>query len=194
MYIILYKGVLHMKKVLTILLLVLSLSLTACGDEPEQGSKTQDVTNETTIDEKAQEEEKEILNDDEENKEELSTTDTTASREDEIESVINNRINEGEYNDSTLEKIQINKDMSQEDSDKYIALVYLTFDIKNSTKTANDMMRMYSDDLSATLADKGVEDVTEVAVFWKDEYNNRDVKYAYEYKDGKFFVSDIAGE
>lgn len=183
-----------MKKVLTILLLVLSLSLTACGDEPEQGSKTQDVTNETTIDEKAQEEEKEILNDDEENKEELSTTDTTASREDEIESVINNRINEGEYNDSTLEKIQINKDMSQEDSDKYIALVYLTFDIKNSTKTANDMMRMYSDDLSATLADKGVEDVTEVAVFWKDEYNNRDVKYAYEYKDGKFFVSDIAGE
>jgi hypothetical protein len=44
------------------------------------------------------------------------------------------------------------------------------------------------------LANQGFEDITEAAIFWQDDYNNRSVKYAYEYRDGGFFISDIAGE
>ena len=55
-------------------------------------------------------------------------------------------------------------------------------------------MKMYSDDLVATLAKKGITDISEAAIFWEDEYNNRNVKYAYEYKDGEFYIEDIAGE
>ena len=53
------------------------------------------------------------------------------------------------------------------------------------------MMRMYSDDLVATLANQGIDDISQVAIFWKDEYNDRDLKYAYEYRDGGFYITDI---
>jgi len=56
------------------------------------------------------------------------------------------------------------------------------------------MMRMYSDDMVATLANQGVNDVSEAVVFWEDDYNNRTVKYAYEFMNGAFYVADIAGE
>ena len=55
-------------------------------------------------------------------------------------------------------------------------------------------MRMYSDDLVATLAENGVTDISEAVIFWEDEYNNRTVKYAFEYRNGGFYITDIMGE
>ncbi len=55
-------------------------------------------------------------------------------------------------------------------------------------------MKMYSNDLMASLAKKGITDISEAAIFWEDKYNNRNVKYSYEYKDGNFYITDIAGE
>ncbi len=66
--------------------------------------------------------------------------------------------------------------------------------IKQSIITANQMMKMYSDDLVTTLAKKGIKDISEAAVFWKDSYNNRNLKYAYEYRNGGFYVTDVMGE
>lgn len=120
--------------------------------------------------------------------------DVELDRKEEISDMIKSRISDGEYKNVKTDKITINENLGTDIEDDYIALVYLLFDIKNKKDTGNKLMRMYSDDLAATLANEGIEDVVEIAVFWEDEYNNRSVKYAYEYKDGAFYIMDIAGE
>lgn len=111
-------------------------------------------------------------------------------RKDELEKAIKDRVEEGEYRKVSIDKIAINDDLGNEEEGYYIALVYLIFGVQNREKTANEMMRMYSDDLVATLANQGIKDISEAVVFWKDEYNNRDLKYAYEYKDAGFYLTD----
>lgn len=111
-----------------------------------------------------------------------------------IESAIKGRVNEGDYRGVSVDKITINEDMGKNEKGYYIVLVNLNFEVPNREKTANEMMRMYSDDLVASLAKKGIADVSEAAVFWKDKYNNRNLKYAYEYRNGGFYITDIMGE
>ncbi|MCT4507900.1 MAG: hypothetical protein N4A48_03940 [Tepidibacter sp.] len=116
------------------------------------------------------------------------------SRKSEIETAVRNEFSNGDYLNVKLSKITINENLGTEASDDYIALIYLKFDVKNTRKTGNNVMRMYSDDLVAKLANQGIADISESAIFWEDEYNERDVKYAYEYKNGGFYIMDIAGE
>lgn len=111
-----------------------------------------------------------------------------------IETSIRDKFNSGDYTNAKLNSITINENLGTDTSDDYIALVYLKFDIKNSRETGNEVMKMYSNDLVAKLANEGITDISEVAVFWEDEYNNRSVKYAYEYKNDGFYIMDIAGE
>lgn len=111
-----------------------------------------------------------------------------------IEKVIRDRIDEGEYRSTKLDRITVNENLGTEEGGDYIALVYLKFDIKNTKNTGNKMMRMYSDDLVAAMASKGITNVCEAAVFWEDEYNDRNLKYTYEYRNGGFYITDIAGE
>lgn len=134
-------------------------------------------------------------------KEEAKTTEVDADindpifdRKSEIETLIKDRINDGDYGDAKLEKITINENLGTDKPDAYIALVYLDFNRANKRQTGNEVMRMFSDDLVATLAKQGVTDVSEAAIFWKDDYNNRNVKYAYEYRNGGFYITDIMGE
>ncbi|MEY8304162.1 hypothetical protein [Anaerosalibacter bizertensis] len=115
-------------------------------------------------------------------------------RKSELETTVKNIIKNGDYNKVAIEDITINDDMGRDEEGYYIALIRLKFGPKNRINTANEMMRMYSDDIVATLANKGIEDISEAVVFWEDEYNNRSLKYAYEFKDGKFYVMDIMGE
>ena len=56
------------------------------------------------------------------------------------------------------------------------------------------MTKLYSDDIVATLANKGIRDISEAIIFWEDNYNNRNLKYAYEDKNGGFYVTDVMGE
>lgn len=103
------------------------------------------------------------------------TETVTSDRKTEIEKYIRDRIGEGDYDKVEIETITINNNLSIEEQSYYIALIYLDFKAKNGTKTANEMMKMYSDDLVATLADEGIKDISEVSIFLKDEYNNRDL-------------------
>lgn len=119
--------------------------------------------------------------------------DPVKKRKAEIEAAIRDRISGGDYKAAKLDKITINENLGTE-ADDYIALVYFNFDRKNTRKTGNEVMRMYSDDLAASLAKKGITDVCEIAVFWRDDYNNRNVKYAYKFGNGAFRVMDIQGE
>ncbi len=56
--------------------------------------------------------------------------------------------------------------LGTEDDGDYIALVYLVFNTKNTISTGNDVMRMYSDDLVATLAEQ-FSNVAQAAIFGK---------------------------
>ncbi len=111
----------------------------------------------------------------------------------EIETTIKNRIKE-QYHNVTIDDIRINDDLGRDEEGYYIVLVDLRFEVKNRRKTANEMMRMYSDDLVAILAKKGIESISEACVFWEDEYNNRNLKYAYKFTDGNFYIMDVVGE
>ena len=62
-----------------------------------------------------------------------------------------------------IDGITVNADASNDG--KYIALVNLTWNVKNSAETSKKMLAMYSEDLAATLANES-PDVSEVAVFW----------------------------
>lgn len=112
-------------------------------------------------------------------------------RNSELEKAIRDRVEEGDYRKVSVDRITINDNLGHDEEGYYIALVHLVFGVQNREKTANEMMRMYSDDLAATLANQGINDISEIAVFWEDEYNNRNLKYAYEYKDGEFYITDI---
>jgi hypothetical protein len=120
--------------------------------------------------------------------------DQKLSPEDEIEKAIQERIDEGDYRNAEPTQIRVNRNMGDDENETYIALVNFDFTISNRIETGNDVMGLYSDDLAATLANKGFENIAEIAIFWDDEYNDRNLKYAYKFKDGSFYVSDIAEE
>ncbi len=106
-----------------------------------------------------------------------------------IEWAIRARIEEGTYRNVNLDRVEVNANLGTEDDGDYIALVYLVFNTKNTISTGNDVMRMYSDDLVATLAEQ-FSNVAQAAIFWQDDYNSRNLKYAYEYQDGNFYLTD----
>lgn len=126
--------------------------------------------------------------------EKVTNQDPKAVQKSEIETAIRSRADDGDYTSTELDKITINENLGTDTPDDFVALIYFDFKVKNRRKTGNEVMRMYSDDLVATLAKRGMKNISEAAIFWKDKYNNRNVKYAYEYRDGGFYIIDIAGE
>lgn len=55
-----------------------------------------------------------------------------------------------------IDRITINDDLGTEADGDYIALVYLTWNQKNTEKTSKKMLEMYSSDLAATLGSRTV--------------------------------------
>jgi len=97
-----------------------------------------------------------------------------------IESSIRNHVNKS-YKDTDIDSITVNNDS--------IALVHLVWNVKNTADTTKKTLKMYSDDLAATMAQEHKE-LTEIAVFWKIPYLSSDCKWHYECKDGKAFMDD----
>lgn len=115
-------------------------------------------------------------------------------RKAEIYDIVLNRIESGDYLNTTITEIKLNDNMGDPADGDFILLVYGSFDIRNSKDTGNNVMKMYANDLMASVAGEGVTEIAEGVVFWKDDHNNRTVKYAYEYKDGNFYIADVIGE
>lgn len=161
------------KKILPIIVMVIALAMLmiGCGDDKQETANSDPV--------------KEVVN----NEPEKDLTEA-----EKIEKIIRDRVIEKEYRKVEINEITINENLGTEEDGDYIALVYLDFNVMNPEGTGNKMMRMYSDDLVANLANSGIDTVCEAAVFWKDDYNNRNLKYAYEYENGGFYITDIAGE
>lgn len=173
-----------MKKILILVITLFMLfGVVACSSGEEDVETT-----ETT--EQVVEEQDEITEDDE-NKGEIEENYLYTDNEEKhsIEKAIVERINDGEYMSATLDRYAINGE-----SEECIVLVYFNFEAMNKEETGNDMMKMYSDDIVATLANASFDNISEATIFWEDEYNNRSVKYAYEYDGNGFYISDIQGE
>ena len=107
-----------------------------------------------------------------------------------IEKILTDRITE-QYTMTQIDRITINDDLGTEADGDYIALVYLTWDQKNTGKTSKKMLEMYSSDLAATLGEQN-SSVNEIAIFWTVPYLNDTSKFSYQrYGDG-FVEMDIA--
>ncbi|WP_367912370.1 hypothetical protein [Bacillus pumilus] len=102
------------------------------------------------------------------------------------------KIIEEKYKTTSIEKIEINEDMGASEKNKLIALVYLSFDALNTSKTAYNMVEMYSDDLAANIG-KDSDTVNQIAVFWKVPYINEEetvAKFSYERSGKQMKITD----
>ena len=89
-----------------------------------------------------------------------------------------------------MDRIEINEDLGTDAEGDYIALVYLTWDVKNKPDMTETMLQMYSDDLAASLA-KDHPEVQEVALFWKVPYlGEKTSKWSYERKGNGMYTTD----
>lgn len=159
------EGTLIKKTFSLLLTLVMCLSLCACGTGSGLASTaTYDTGSSETITEP------EVL-----------------TEKEQIEKILTERIEE--YHNAVIDRITINDDLGTEDENDYIALVYLTWNTKNSGKLSKEMLKMYSDDLAATLANEN-DTVQEIAIFWTVPYLNDTAKCSYERVPDGFVVMD----
>ncbi|AVB10320.1 hypothetical protein C3438_12880 [Bacillus velezensis] len=106
------------------------------------------------------------------------------------ENKIRELVNEHLHNVS-VEDIEVNQDLGTEKKDQLIALVHLSFDLKNSSETTKNMIELYSEDLAARLAEEDTS-VSELSVFWKAPYIDEDetlAKFSYKRSGEKMVTS-----
>ena len=155
-----------MKKIMICLLaLIILLSMSACS---KKEVKTAD--SETVV-------------------EDAQSEPIALSEKEQIEKILNDRITE-EYSKTDIDRITINDDLGTEEDGDYIALVYLTWNVKNSGKTSKEMLELYSSDLAATLA-KSNDTVKGLAIFWTVPYLDDSAKCSYERTANGFAKSDM---
>lgn len=128
----------------------------------------------------------------EKKEDDFSSEDFWASRntpEKKLEDYIWSRVH-NEYDRTTVNRVEINEDLGTDTEGDYIALVYLTWDVKNKPDMTETMLQMYSDDLAASLATDHPE-VQEVAIFWQVPYLGTNTsKWSYERRDGAMYATD----
>lgn len=93
------------------------------------------------------------------------------------------------YRKTTLDSISINKDLGTAAADDYVAMVYLTWDVKNNGKNTHDMLKMHSTDMSVRVyAD--LPEIQELVIFWSIPYLNSDAKISYVRTEKGMQLSD----
>ena len=107
-----------------------------------------------------------------------------------IEQAIDNRVS-GNYTNTTVDRISVNDDLGTENNrNDWVVLVYLTWDVRNSADTSEKMLRMYSDDLAASLANE-FNNIQEIACFWEVPYlTSNTSKWAYERSGDRMYLTD----
>lgn len=96
------------------------------------------------------------------------------------------------YTSTDISSITINDDLGTDEDGDYIALVYLTWNVKNKPDTTKDVLAMYSEDFAARIG-TDILDVSEFAVFWTVPYYSETdtaVKYSYERVEGGMVQTD----
>ena len=172
-------------KIVTILLCIGIASLTACG-----GKKTEEPQPEPApAVEEAQEPVEETPEIVEEVVAETAKSAEPLSPEDALTEYITARITD-HYPKTDIDKIDIGEDLGTEEEGDYVALIYLTWNVKNKPEMTEQMLQMYSGDMAASLALDHPE-VQAAALFWEVPYLNASTsKWSYRRKDGGMYMDD----
>lgn len=96
------------------------------------------------------------------------------------------------YSSTDITNIAINENHGTEDDGDYIALVYLTWNVKNKPDTTKQMLSMYSEDFAARIG-TDIQNVSEFTVFWTVPYYSEvetAVKYTYARVEGGMIQTD----
>jgi len=104
---------------------------------------------------------------------------------------------EENYASTEVSDITINENLGTDDSGDYIALVTLTWNVKNKPDLTKKMLAMYSEDYAARIG-SDIPKVSELCIFWiVPYYSDSDTvaKYAYERrKKGMYETDSIISE
>jgi hypothetical protein len=113
------------------------------------------------------------------------------TRADNLEIFISDLAGNARYAYTKVENVRINKDLSV--YDVYIALINLDYWQRTDADKSNEWIEKYSNDIAARIAKNGIDDISEIAIFWNDSRNKRKLKMSFEYRDGGFYVSERVG-
>ncbi len=94
------------------------------------------------------------------------------------------------YSGTTVDSITLNEDYGTDKEGDYIALINLTWTVKNKGEMSKKVLKMYSDDLAATVASE-CPNIQEIAIFWTVPYLNADAKCSYERKGESMYEMDM---
>ncbi len=169
-----------MKKLFLVLISsMLLLLLTACDSDDGQ-TKSNDYTSDSV-----------------ENQESSPISDTEMptvelTEEEQIDADLRAIVQE-KYSGTDVDRISLNKNLGTEDNDSdYVALVYLTWTVKNKPDTTKKMLAMYSEDFAARIGEN-ISAITEFTVFWTVPYYSETdtaAKYSYKREDAGMYQTD----
>ncbi|MEK5500468.1 hypothetical protein [Bacillus sp. FSL M8-0168] len=111
----------------------------------------------------------------------------TSDTRNKIEDLVNEHLK-----NVSVEDVEVNQDLGNDKNDQYIALVHLSFDLKNSLATTKKMIELYSGDLAARLAEED-RNISELSVFWKAPYIDEAetlAKFSYKRSGEKMVTSE----
>lgn len=100
---------------------------------------------------------------------------------------------EQNYASTEVSDITINENLGTDAADDYVALVTLTWSVKNGPDLTKKMLAMYSEDYAARIA-SDISEISELCIFWiVPYYSDTDTiaKYAYERRKKGMYEADV---
>ena len=169
------------------------------GEEPNQIIYTPNEDgssfNKRVVSEEETDEETVIAEEETIEETDISVETTTESNNNSSTSDIEKQIKKylSEYTGTTLDKLTLNDDYGTEEDGDYVALVYLTWDVKNTVKTSKEVLKLYSSDMAARIY-TDVPSIQELCIFWTVSYHDSTAKISFERKSqGMVYTDEIYG-
>ena len=117
------------------------------------------------------------------------TENTEISEYDKVKTQIKSYIN-ANYTNTILDDLTANDDLGTDADGDYVVLVNLTWNQKNTGKTSQEMLDMYSSDMAARIY-QDMPEVQELCIFWTVPYlNDGTAKISFERKDNGMAYMD----
>lgn len=117
------------------------------------------------------------------------TENTEISEYDKVKTQIKSYIN-ANYTNTILDDLTVNDDLGTDADGDYVVLVNLTWNQKNTGKTSQEMLDMYSSDMAARIY-QDMPKVQELCIFWTVPYlNDGTAKISFERKDNGMAYMD----
>lgn len=121
----------------------------------------------------------------------IAVPDVELTEEEQIKADLKRIVSE-KYTSTDVTEITLNENLGTDDESDYVALVYLTWNVKNKPDTTKQILAMYSEDFASRVGEN-IQAITDFAIFWTVPYYSETetaAKYSYERKDGGMYQTD----